>query len=68
MTRNLENIDWDDSSFQTEVSANIVDIRKEICNQCPHLSKIKMCTQCGCFMPMKIRLTGFGVKCPLNKW
>ena len=68
MDLNIEHIEWEDSRFRTEIEVSTIESRKEICSRCPYLSKLKMCSQCGCFMPMKIRLGGFGVKCPLNKW
>ncbi len=37
-----------------------------ICKQCPELTKINRCRKCGCFMTLKITLTG--AKCPLGKW
>lgn len=32
--------------------------RLAICTQCPHLTKAKTCSLCGCFMPAKVLLSG----------
>ena len=40
--------------------------RYDICKECPELSKLKFCGQCGCFMPLKVRIGS--VSCPLKKW
>jgi hypothetical protein len=51
--------------------AKILPIEKEkrlsICSSCPEfISLSKMCKQCGCFMPSKVKLAG--AECPLGKW
>lgn len=65
---NLKNIPWDNNNLPTEVEENLIEKRTEICKSCTSLNKYKICKECGCFMPMKVRLEGFGVKCPLDKW
>ena len=41
--------------------------RYEICEGCPRFFKItKQCKECGCFMPIKTKLTE--AVCPLGKW
>ena len=40
--------------------------RKDICNNCEFLNKIKICKKCGCLMLLKIRIDF--VKCPIEKW
>lgn len=37
-----------------------------ICEQCPHLLITKQCSQCGCVMPLKVKLPY--AECPLGKW
>jgi membrane protease subunit (stomatin/prohibitin family) len=37
-----------------------------ICEECPKFTKLKFCEECGCFMPVKVKLKD--VKCPLDKW
>ena len=39
--------------------------RIKICRECTHY-KAFICTQCGCVMPIKVKIKG--VSCPLNKW
>lgn len=40
--------------------------RYAICQECPELMATKQCKQCGCFMPMKVKLKA--ASCPLGKW
>jgi len=41
--------------------------RLEICESCDKLiSTTKQCKECGCIMPLKVRLAS--AKCPLSKW
>ena len=40
--------------------------RMAICEECPNFTRIKTCTECGCFMPIKVRLPM--MKCPAGKW
>lgn len=45
----------------------ISNSRLSMCEKCPELlSFTKQCKQCGCFMPLKVKLKA--AKCPLNKW
>jgi hypothetical protein len=51
---------------------NYIDIkisnnRLLICQECPELLNItKQCKQCGCVMPLKVKLKN--ATCPLEKW
>jgi hypothetical protein len=47
-------------------SQKTVQDRQAICNQCDRLTAIKLCKECGCVIPAKIRLRP--VSCPLGKW
>ena len=41
--------------------------RVNACKKCDqYSSKIKVCLQCGCFIPAKVKLTM--ATCPLDKW
>jgi len=40
--------------------------RMTICEGCEHYMKSKQCSQCGCFMPLKTRLSH--AVCPIAKW
>ncbi len=41
-------------------------IRYTICLECDQITKMRRCSQCKCFMPFKVRLSG--AECPLGKW
>jgi hypothetical protein len=41
--------------------------RLDICEECPELIGLtKQCKQCGCLMPLKVKLKN--AECPLGKW
>lgn len=40
--------------------------RMAICNDCEHLTKIKTCSLCKCFMPAKVVIPF--AACPDSKW
>ena len=41
--------------------------RMKICVACEHyISFTKMCSKCGCFMPLKTKLSF--ERCPIGKW
>jgi hypothetical protein len=40
--------------------------RYTICNNCPAFTRLKTCKECGCIMPLKIKLSDSS--CPLEKW
>jgi hypothetical protein len=54
----------DGESFFT--TKEIQEQRYEICNGCEHFTALKTCRECGCIMPLKIKLTN--VSCPIGKW
>lgn len=46
---------------------NFSEIRLEICSNCEQYDKnLKLCKECGCFMPWKVKLAP--ACCPLLKW
>lgn len=48
-------------------NANIVKSRYEMCLECPHfIDKTKQCRECGCIMPLKVKLRD--AVCPVGKW
>jgi hypothetical protein len=52
---------------QPRVSDDLAGARLAVCNGCPHLIKaIQQCTQCGCFMNLKVKLAL--AECPLGHW
>lgn len=45
----------------------IADMRLQVCQGCDrYLSVTRQCLECGCIMPMKVRLQN--ASCPLGKW
>jgi hypothetical protein len=40
--------------------------RIALCKSCDQLNALKICKQCGCFMPAKTRLKW--ASCPVGKW
>jgi len=46
--------------------SSVVSDRIEACKKCPNLSKLRFCTQCGCFMPAKVRI--MSAECPIRIW
>jgi hypothetical protein len=57
--------------FSTEVplttKQEVARHRIQICGKCPELRpKVHQCKQCGCIMPLKVRM--MGQRCPLGKW
>lgn len=58
---------WDFINPETHYAKD--DVQKQrysICEECPHLTLAKTCTQCGCFMPAKTKLSH--ASCPIEKW
>lgn len=48
------------------VSKELKEKRRKICESCPKINKYNGCSECGCWLPMKIL---FGnTSCPLGKW
>ena len=50
---------------EADIENNLIKQRQDICDSCESL-KAFICSECLCFMPLKIRLKE--TKCPLNKW
>ncbi len=40
--------------------------RMGICQKCEHLQRLSICSQCGCVMPIKVRIPT--MHCPIGKW
>lgn len=58
---------WDVVNPDTEyVSEDEAASRYAICEQCPKLLVTKQCSECGCVMPLKVKL--LHAACPINKW
>ena len=59
---------WDFLNPSTEYALEgVAKERYDICKQCPELIKAtKQCKQCGCLMPLKVKLED--ATCPIKKW
>jgi hypothetical protein len=47
-------------------SEEVITERNALCNSCPSYSRLKICRECGCIMPLKVKLTA--AVCPIGKW
>lgn len=71
MVRNLGRDLWKSAKYIGKrlpvlVSKDIVVERYSICEQCPNLTEVGRCTECGCFMTRKVNLAA--ASCPIGKW
>ncbi len=58
--------DHDDENPSIIVSKELQNQRRSICEECPSKNKYNGCSECGCWLPLKIV---FGPStCPLGKW
>ena len=48
------------------IQSEIANQRISICNSCEHLSGVRNCKKCGCFVDAKVKLKK--VSCPIGKW
>ncbi len=56
----------DNEQIQLDDNRPAID-RMKLCLQCEHFFKpTRQCKKCGCFMPIKVRLSGSS--CPVKKW
>jgi hypothetical protein len=47
-------------------SKDLQQQRYEICKTCDSFTMLKTCRECGCIMPLKVKIAS--VSCPLKKW
>lgn len=47
-------------------SDELVTQRSEICSSCPSYSQLKICAECKCIMPLKVKIKS--AVCPIGKW
>ena len=47
-------------------SDELVGQRSEICSSCPSYSQLKICAECKCIMPLKVKIKA--AVCPIGKW
>jgi hypothetical protein len=53
-----------ESSFVADSQTQ--EARYDICEDCTSFTALKTCKECGCIMPLKVKL--HGAICPLGKW
>lgn len=64
-----DNSEWDAKEYETKgyvASESTRKARIKICESCDFLTKLKFCTECKCFMPVKVWAKF--VDCPQGKW
>ena len=71
MVRNLGRDLWKSAKYVGKglpvlASKEVVVERYSICEQCPNLTEVGRCTECGCFMTRKVNLAA--ASCPIGKW
>ena len=71
MIRNLGKDIWKSAKYVGKglpllVSKDLVIERYTICEQCPNLTEVGRCTECGCWMKRKVNLAASS--CPIGKW
>lgn len=47
-------------------NSKVQEARYDICKSCSSFTSLKTCRECGCIMPLKIKINGS--YCPLGKW
>ena len=52
--------------MQLIATKKVQDERYNICKKCDRLGMMKLCKECGCLMPLKVKIPG--ADCPLGKW
>jgi hypothetical protein len=62
----LDNIDINNEPVGFLANQELQQQRYEICKTCDSFTSLKTCKECGCIMPLKIKITNS--ECPLKKW
>ena len=62
----VENEKLENTSETFIASKETQEQRYEICKGCDHFTALKTCKECGCIMPLKVKL--FSAVCPVGKW
>jgi len=47
-------------------SEETITQRSELCNNCPSYSVLKICAECSCIIPLKVKIKA--AVCPIGKW
>ena len=58
----------ENSTTTTPFLANneVQTFRYDICQTCPSFTQLKTCKECGCIMPLKVKIAS--ASCPIDKW
>ncbi len=56
----------DDNTTDFFATTELQEQRYEICKSCDSFTALKTCRECGCIMPLKIKISD--VSCPVGKW
>ena len=51
---------------ERESRSDVIADRLDACSRCPALTKLSVCRECGCYMPVKVLFRG--VSCPSGRW
>lgn len=51
---------------ERESRSDLIASRLGTCSQCPSLTAVSICRECGCYMPVKVLFRG--VTCPKSLW
>ena len=51
---------------ERESRSDLIAARLGTCSQCPALTDVSVCRECGCYMPVKVLFRG--VSCPKGRW
>lgn len=62
----LDSIDTENEAAGFFASEELQEQRYETCKGCDAFTALKTCKECGCIMPLKIKIAG--AACPLDKW
>ena len=62
----IENKELENTDAPFIASKETQEQRYEICKECDQFTSLKTCNQCGCIMPLKVKL--FSAVCPIGKW
>ena len=63
---NISTTDSDDNTTNFFATTELQEERYEICKNCDSFTALKTCRECGCIMPLKIKISN--TSCPVGKW
>lgn len=62
----LSNVNITEETISFLATKELQEQRYEICKNCDAFTALKTCKECGCIMPLKIKIAS--AACPLDKW